>query len=78
LKIKLKGILRDKSDVFNSKGGHEDKVKYRKQIIVSWILTLLMVELRYLLNKQYVNYPADILDEILVILIFHIHPVGLH
>ncbi|XP_045826466.1 5'-3' exoribonuclease 3 isoform X4 [Trifolium pratense] len=27
LKIKLKGILRDKSDVFNSKGGHEDKIK---------------------------------------------------
>jgi len=38
LKIKLKGILRDKSDVFNSKGGHEDKVKHRTHIIVSGIL----------------------------------------
>ncbi|CAL5205825.1 unnamed protein product [Lathyrus oleraceus] len=27
LKIKLKGILRDKNDVFNSKDGHEDKIK---------------------------------------------------
>ncbi|KAI5385610.1 hypothetical protein KIW84_072280 [Lathyrus oleraceus] len=27
LKIKLKGILHDKNDVFNSKDGHEDKIK---------------------------------------------------
>lgn len=42
LKIKLKGILRDKNDVFNSKDGNEDKVKHRTQIIVSWDFELIV------------------------------------